>query len=130
MFVLLMGCFITSKAQDSLFVKQTIFGGVKQIHTKHYTPSNKNLKKMMLKYPEAHKTFKRARTNNAFSHILGAAGGALLGWPLGIYFAGGDPNWFLLVPSAGLIGASIPLSINYNKKMKKAVQQYNYNLNF
>lgn len=43
-------------------------------------------------YPQASKLIKQARSNNTLASVLGLAGGALIGFPLGTAAGGGDPN--------------------------------------
>ena len=57
--------------------------------------------------------------------ILGTAGGALVGFPIGTAIGGGDPEWALAGVGAALIVASIPIVKGFNNKTKKAVQLYN-----
>jgi hypothetical protein len=70
----------------------------------------------------------KAKKNYTVSSIFGAAGGALVGWPIGSSLGGGDPNWSLAGIGAGLIAISIPFNNKYNKNIKNAVENYNTNL--
>ncbi len=74
---------------------------------------------------EAYKMATSAKGNKTFGMILGTAGGALIGWPLGTAIGGGEPNWILAGVGAGLVVATIPIISGYNKKTAKAVQLYN-----
>lgn len=51
-------------------------------------------------------------------NILAAAGGALIGWPIGTYIGGGEPEWVLAGIGAGLVAIAIPLAIIGNKKCR------------
>src|SRR5580765_2703743 len=80
---------------------------------------------MMTNSPEAFEEMKKAKTNRAFSNVLGAIGGALVGFPVGQAIGGGDPNWTLAAVGGGLIAVSIPFAIAYKKHAGKAVSIYN-----
>ena len=66
-----------------------------------------------------------AKKDNTFAQIFGAAGGLLIGWPLGTALGGGEPKWFLAGIGAGLVAISIPLSINFKKKANEALNMHN-----
>src|SRR5690606_6614615 len=51
---------------------------------------------------EAFQVLKKARSNQSISAILGLAGGALIGIPVGTALAGGDANWSMAAIGAGL----------------------------
>jgi hypothetical protein len=78
---------------------------------------------------EALALLKKGRTNRSFAGVLGFAGGALVGWPLGTSLGGGDANWTLAGIGAGLIAVGIPISSSANKKINQAVEMYNASLN-
>jgi hypothetical protein len=91
-----------------------------------------NAKKMgeiMQKIPEAAQEFKLAKRYYHTSIFLGAAGAALLVYPLG-RAASSDESLDVKLFSAGLgvILVSIPFSINYTIRAKKAVSIYNEGL--
>ena len=77
---------------------------------------------------EALNFMKKAKSNNVLVSILGGAGGALIGWPIGTAIGGGDANWTLAGIGASLVVISIPISSNVNKNAKKAVELYNSTL--
>lgn len=66
-----------------------------------------------------------AKKDNVFSQILGATGGLLIGIPVGTALVGGDPNWVLAGIGIGIIGITIPISINFKKKANEAILQHN-----
>lgn len=71
---------------------------------------------------------KSAKSNMGLANVFGFAGGFLVGWPLGTAMGGGEPNWGLAGAGAGLILVAIPITSSANKKMKKAVEIYNEDL--
>ena len=77
---------------------------------------------------EAYSLIKKAQTNTTMASVLGFAGGALIGWPIGTAIGGGEPNWVLAGIGVGVIAVTIPISSNANKKMKQAVDIYNASL--
>lgn len=104
-----------------------VFGGYKYtLEGKNMTMNN--LVNVMKSNPEALKLIKKARSNNVIASILGGAGGALIGFPLGAAVAGGEANWTLVGIGAGLVAVSIPISTGVNKTTKKAVELYNSSL--
>lgn len=77
---------------------------------------------------KAYSVFLSARRNNTFSAIVGGIGGFLVGHTLGTILRGGEPNFVLAAIGSGIIFASIPLSLNYNRKAKQAIDLYNKSL--
>ena len=80
--------------------------------------------------PSPAPVYRQQRKENVMtisSYILGFAGGALIGYPLGTLIGGGEPNWVLAGVGAGLVGIAIPLSIIGEKKAKglASVKMYN-----
>ena len=105
-----------------------VFGGYQ------YTQNGKtmtmvNLVNEMGSNPEALQFIKKAKSDNVLASILGGAGGALIGFPLGTAMAGGEANWSLAGIGAGLVAIGIPISSGVNKNAKKAVELYNSSLN-
>ncbi len=84
--------------------------------------------KTMESYAQAYELVKKARTNNTLATVLGGAGGAFVGFPLGQAMGGGDANWTLAGIGLGLVAVSIPLSSGTNKNLQQAVELYNASL--
>lgn len=93
------------------------------------TLSTGELKTQMNTNEESARLMKKAQVNNTFATIFGAAGGALIGYPVGTAIGGGDANWTLAGVGAGLVAVAIPFSSSANKRSKEAVDIYNYRLN-
>jgi uncharacterized protein YcfJ len=74
---------------------------------------------------EAFNLVKSSKTNQTWGMILGAAGGALVGFPIGTTLGGGEPKWALAGAGVALIVATIPIMKNFNKKTTKAVALFN-----
>lgn len=110
---------------DSITVKRN-FGTVFQQHGKNLTPGK--LLEITQPNQEAFNEMKLAKSNFNAGYAIGFAGGALVGWPVGTAFAGGDPNWTLAAIGAGLIAVSIPFSSAYIRHAKKAVSIFNSQL--
>ncbi len=66
-----------------------------------------------------------AKKDNVFAQLLGAAGGFMIGWPVGTAIGGGEPNWTMAGIGAGLVAISIPISSNFKKKALSAIKQHN-----
>lgn len=84
---------------------------------------------LMQSNQEAYQLLKSAKSSSDFANVLGAAGGFMVGWPIGTAIGGGDPNWTLAAVGAGLIAISIPISGGAKKKAQSAVDKYNSSLN-
>jgi hypothetical protein len=71
----------------------------------------------------------RARTLSTISMILAAAGGALVGWPIGAKI-GGDPNpkWGLAAAGGAVILVSVPLALWGSSSLGSAVDAHNAQL--
>ena len=107
---------------------EKVFGGYK------YTQNDElmsigDLASVLESNNKAFQLIKKGRTNRSFASVLGFAGGALIGWPLGTSVGGGDANWTLAGIGAGLIIVGIPISSRANKKIHQAVDIYNTSLN-
>lgn len=85
------------------------------------------MQEIMKDNKEAFNLVKSAKSNLTWGMILGAAGGALVGYPIGTAIGGGDSEWALAGVGAALIVATIPIIKGFNKKTKKAVELYNTN---
>ncbi|OSY87192.1 hypothetical protein WH52_13090 [Tenacibaculum holothuriorum] len=83
---------------------------------------------LMKNNQEAYKIIQSAKSNKTWATVLGVAGGALIGWPIGTAIGGGDAKWELAAIGAGLVGIAIPISNGFNKKSKRAVELYNNGL--
>ncbi|CAA0234271.1 hypothetical protein [Tenacibaculum maritimum] len=105
-----------------------VFGGYQYTQNGNRMTMGK-LVKVMKSNSEALKFMKKAKSNNVLASILGGAGGALIGFPIGTAIGGGDANWTLAGIGAGLVAIGIPISSGANKNAKKAVELYNASLN-
>lgn len=99
-----------------------------------YTQNGKTLtagelRNQMNTNEESANLMKKAQVNKTFATIFGAAGGALIGYPIGTAIGGGDANWTLAGVGAGLVAVAIPFSIGANKRSKEAIDIYNYRIN-
>lgn len=78
--------------------------------------------------PAALQEINSARTYFAFYGLTDCVGCGLLGWSTGTYMGGGHINWGIAAAGIGLIGISIPLSIQYSRHAKRAVAIFNHSL--
>ncbi|MFK8059030.1 MAG: hypothetical protein AB8B78_02970 [Polaribacter sp.] len=85
------------------------------------------MQEVMKDNKEAFELVKSAKSNQTWGMILGGAGGALIGYPIGTAIGGGEPKWALAGAGVALIVATIPIVKGFNKKTKKAVELYNAN---
>ncbi len=68
---------------------------------------------------------RKAKNQNITATIFAGIGGACVGWPIGTFIGGGEPEWNLVVVGAAFIGIGIPLSVCANKNARRAVELYN-----
>jgi hypothetical protein len=115
-----------SQTVSDSIVTENRLGAVFKQNGHYLTPAQ--LQAAVASYPDAVALMQKARNNYGISMVLGAAGGFLVGWPLGTAIGGGDPNWTLAGIGAGLIVLSIPFSSAYGKNARAAVEIYNREL--
>lgn len=109
--------------RDSILMNKT-FGGY-QFYQGNTRLTMSQLVNIMKPNEQAWQLAKKAQSTNTLGTIIGFAGGALVGWPVGTALAGGDPEWVLAGIGAGLVVVAIPLSRKVNKQIKQAVDVYN-----
>lgn len=119
-FILVAFAYCNSQTIES----KKVFGGYK------FTQSGKTLTMNELTTQlntneESADLIKKAKSQNTFASILGGAGGALIGFPIGTAIGGGEANWVVAGVGAGILAVAIPLSASANKKTKQAVEIYN-----
>ena len=103
---------------------EKVFGGY-QFKQEGKTLLLKDMQEIMKENKEAFELVQSAKSNQTWALILGTAGGALVGFPIGTAIGGGDPEWALAGAGAALIVATIPIVKGFNRKTKKAVELYN-----
>lgn len=78
------------------------------------------------KEPEAGPHVSRAKTLSLIAVVLGAAGGALVGWPVGSAIGGdSNPKWGLAAAGGGAILVSIPFATWGASSFNSAVDAHN-----
>ncbi len=78
--------------------------------------------------PQAHATFKKAKTNFDAAGVLGFAGGFLIAFPIGTAIGGGNPEWGLAAGGVGLLLAAIPFNSAFKNHALNALDLYNNNI--
>lgn len=90
----------------------------------------KDMKDKLRTEPESASHVQRAEVLGMLAIVLAAAGGGLVGWPLGDKAAGEEhPNWELAYAGGGAIAVSIPLAIWSGDSLNRAVKAHNRSLN-
>ena len=108
---------------DSITVKN-VFGGYKFFQNdKQLTMSQVGI--ILQQNEFAYKEFTKAKSTNTIASIIGGIGGFMIGYPLGTAMAGGKANWTMAGIGAGLVLVSIPITNNYKKQAKSAIDSYN-----
>ncbi|WP_176694058.1 hypothetical protein [Anaerophaga thermohalophila] len=126
---LLMGGMTLSFSQtatDSITMKK-VFGGYQFYQDNNRLSMNK-LVNAMRPNEQAFKEIKSAQSTYALATVIGAAGGFMIGYPIGTAIAGGDANWTLAGIGAGLAVVSILITQKFNKQAKQAIDTYNKGL--
>ncbi len=76
--------------------------------------------------PATQNDVQKAKTLQTVAVILGATGGALIGWPIGSAIGGNPhPTWILAGIGAGVIVVSIPFSMGASSSVSDAVKAHN-----
>lgn len=125
LFFLLIACtsMFGQSNSDSITVKD-VFGGYKFFQNdKQLTLSQ--VGKILQKNEFAYKEFTKAKSNNTIASIISGAGGFMIGYTLGTVMGGGKANWTVAGIGAGLVLVSIPITNNYKKRAKSAIDSYN-----
>lgn len=127
-FLLLLFVFVSNaQKSEQIIVKSNFWTGV-SFEKGGKTYKFRNILPQMESKKEAYKLMKSAKSNYDVSMLFGIAGGALVGWPLGTSFGGGDPNWTLAAVGAGLIVISIPFTNKSVKTANESAKMYNSGL--
>ena len=86
------------------------------------------LKNLVATNTEAVKYATKSSTLNAMTTFFCCAGGFMIGWPLGTYMGGGDPEWGLCAVGAGLVTVGFVTDRFARKNAHRAVEIYNNGL--
>lgn len=128
LFILAVLPVVISFAQSASPIEmKKVFGGYQFIQGEQRL-NMKQLVAAMEPNTVAFEKISKAKSTYSATIILSAAGGALIGWPIGTSLGGGEPNWVLAGVGAGLIGVAIPLNIKFNRQAREAVDLYNAGL--
>ena len=85
----------------------------------------KQMLKLMEKDSEEYELVSSAKSTNSLTNVLGFIGGALVGWPIGTYLGGGEPNWTLAYIGGAIIVINIPIAISASNKLTEGVRLHN-----
>jgi len=110
-------------ATDTIYAKK-VFGGY-QFYQGETRLGMNQLVNVMKPNEQAYAQIKSAQSNYTLATVFGAAGGFMIGWPIGTAVGGGEPNWVMAGIGAGLVIISIPITQSSNKKAIQAVRIYN-----
>lgn len=124
---LLSACFTNAfgqTANDSITMKITFWEGYKFYQNGKKLNLNQTVA-VMRTNEQAYQLIKSARSNLRIGQVIGLVGGGMIGWTLGEATSGQKPNWALAGAGVALVVATIPISYNFNKKVKKAMDTYN-----
>lgn len=108
---------------DSISIKK-VFGGYQYYQNDQRLNMNQLVDVMILN-EQAFKQIKEAQSTYTIAKIMSAAGGFMVGWPIGAALAGGEPNWTMAGIGAGIIAVSIPISQKFYKQANNAVGTFN-----
>lgn len=71
---------------------------------------------------------KKYKTKSTLAAVMGGVGGALFGFPVGMFIGGGEPIWEVALIGAGVVAVAIPIGSAANKDFKRAIEVYNEDL--
>ena len=80
---------------------------------------------LMEKDSEEFELMSSGKSTGGLVTVLSTIGGGLIGWPLGTYLGGGEPNWNIALIGGALVVISIPFAIGADNDIKKAVEMHN-----
>ena len=124
---LMLGCLnlYSQNISDSIEIRMSY--GV-QFRQHGVSLSPRNMLEIMKADNAAYGEMTIAKNQHDLSLICGIPGGFLIGWPIGTFIAGGDPNWKLAGFGAILTLISFKCSLSYNRHARTAVGYYNEGL--
>lgn len=118
--------YCSGQVLDSIKVEQRV-GTVFLHNGEQLNP--RQMEKIMQGNADAMTEMRLAKRNYNLTMLFGAAGGLLVGFPLGQSASSDVPlNIEMVLSGVGLILVAIPFSINYNLRAKKATSIYNNGL--
>jgi hypothetical protein len=104
-------------------------GGLSTRYEQQGQPIHRGQMQKALKAHEPSRGYdNQAQTWAALAVGTAAAGGGLIGWPLGTAAGGGEPIWALAAVGGGLVALSFPLAAVSEGRLSKAVRIYNRDL--
>ncbi|PKL78657.1 MAG: hypothetical protein CVV25_10735 [Ignavibacteriae bacterium HGW-Ignavibacteriae-4] len=80
---------------------------------------------LMEKDSEEFELMSSGKSTGGLVTVLSTIGGGLIGWPLGTYLGGGEPNWNIALIGGAFVVISIPFAIGADNDIKKAVEMHN-----
>ncbi|MFA7326921.1 MAG: hypothetical protein WC121_09670 [Candidatus Kapaibacterium sp.] len=96
------------------------------LYTYEGKPINiRQIMSLMEKNSEEYELVSSAKSTAAFTNVMGFIGGALIGWPIGTYLGGGEPNWTLAAVGGAIVVINIPLAIGAQNKLTEGVRLHN-----
>jgi hypothetical protein len=104
--------------------------GLSNIYEQEGQPLNyEDMTRKLEERPATQSDIETAKTLATVGMVLGAVGGALVGWPIGAAAAGNpNPPWVLAGFGAGVIAVAIPFSIGSANYVNDAVNKHNESL--
>lgn len=90
-----------------------------------YSLSRRDVENLLKTNKEAYMQYRAVKGPKTIASILSFTGGFMFGYPFGTQLSGQEPNWTMAGIGAGIIAASIPFNIRYNKGVRAAVSLYN-----
>lgn len=126
-FILFLVLAFTALGQAQEIKIEKTLGGYKFTQTSEKLNLSE-IQEILQKNEEAFSLTKQGRSNHSIANILGLAGGALIGVPIGTAIGGGDANWVMAGVGAGLVAIAIPFNSQANKFTRRAIEEFNASL--
>jgi hypothetical protein len=115
-----------SQQTDTIVIKKS-FGGLSFVKDGNTHPMGE-LKDMVATNADAVQFASKANSLNITASIFGGVAGGLIGWTLGTYYGGGEPEWSLVAIGAGSFVVGLVFDSYAKKNARKAVEIYNNGL--
>jgi|SRR5690349_18413205 len=127
LFVVFFALSLSALGQEKEIKAYRTFGGMR-FEMDTLTLTHRQVGQVISINQAAFDEFKKARTSNAISGVLGFSGAVLLVIPVFTSIIGGEPEWLLAAGGAGLVIASIPFTKSYKRHAESAIGTYNSSL--
>lgn len=87
--------------------------------------SEKELKNMLGSNPMSKKEYRAAKGSESTASFFASIGGFMIGWPIGTYLGGGEPNWAMAGAGLVILMPGLMADSSRKKHMRNAISIFN-----